>query len=207
MRRRREAGPSEISQAVALALIYLRVSSDEQAEEGASLPAQLAECHRHIGRQPWRLDGEPYQDVLTGLKDARPAYQALLARVRELRAQGHSVVVVVADLDRLGRNTMERVRCWDELVETLHVELHSVRHGGVVPELVHTVLAAVAKEEVKKISMRVSRTWANLSEQGWYKCGASTAWGYRSRPRTAEEQAAGAPASVIEPDPEVRDYV
>src|SRR5262245_51139462 len=108
MRRRTQNRTPEISQAVALALVYLRVSGDEQAEEGVSLPAQLAECHRYIGRQQWRLDGEPYQDVLTGLKDARPAYQALLKRVRELRAAGHTLRIIVADFDRLGRNTLER---------------------------------------------------------------------------------------------------
>src|SRR4051794_16566160 len=97
------------------ALIYTRVSTDEQASGGLSLDAQLADCRRYAaGRDGWVL-GSEYQDVLSGKRDDRPAYQRILADVRRLRAEGKRVAIVLAALDRLGRDIQERVRCWREL--------------------------------------------------------------------------------------------
>ena len=61
------------------ALIYTRVSKDDQAREGMSLDAQLAECRRYAVQQGWVLDQE-YQDILKGTRDDRPEYQALFNR-------------------------------------------------------------------------------------------------------------------------------
>src|SRR5918993_1972165 len=83
------------------ALIYTRVSSEEQAREGVSLDAQLTESRRYAAQHGWML-GQEFQDVLSGKRDDRPAYQALLAEVRRLRAEEQPVVVVVFRLDRAG---------------------------------------------------------------------------------------------------------
>src|SRR5918997_5521905 len=95
---------------VTTALIYTRVSSDEQAREGLSLDAQLTACRRYAAERGWVL-GDEYQDVLRGTRDDRPRYQALLAEVRRLRGDGRLAVVTVARLDRFGRRVLERVRC------------------------------------------------------------------------------------------------
>src|SRR4051812_29502402 len=110
-----------------ITLIYTRVSSDEQAKEGLSLDAQLAECRRYAAGQGWAIGGE-YQDILTGTRDDRPQSQTLLATVRTLRAGGSRVVVVVAALDRFGRHLLERVRAREELKD-VGVPVHSVREG------------------------------------------------------------------------------
>src|SRR5205085_1275288 len=88
--------------AIKTALIYTRVSSEEQEREGLSLPAQLADCRRYAAAHDWILGGD-FTDVMSGKRDDRPAYQEMLARVRHLRAEGQSVVVVVKWLHRLGR--------------------------------------------------------------------------------------------------------
>src|SRR5437764_14257633 len=93
----RKDGP--MLNATTTALIYTRVSTDEQASEGHSLDAQLAEARRYAARQQWII-GTEFQDVLSGKRDDRPQYQALLAEVRRLRAEGQPVAVVVAALDR-----------------------------------------------------------------------------------------------------------
>src|SRR3954454_14152946 len=116
------------------ALIYTRVSSDEQAREGISLDAQLAECRRYAAAQGWAF-GDEYQDVMTGKRDDRPQYQKLLADLRRLHVDGRRMVVVVAALDRLGRRLLEQVRCREEM-KALGVSVHSVRDGGEVSDLV-----------------------------------------------------------------------
>ena len=186
------------STAMTTALIYTRVSSEEQAREGVSLDAQLTECRRYAAQHGWVL-GPEFQDVLSGKRDDRPAYQALLAEVRRLRAEGQSVVVVVFRLDRLGRRILERVRCREEL-KSLGVPVHSVREGGEVSDLVANILASVAEEETRTLGERVSAAKQHFSGNGWY-CPGKPPWGYRLRPATSDERAYGAPASILEPDP------
>jgi site-specific DNA recombinase len=187
------------------ALLYLRVSSEDQAREGTSLDAQLAECRHYALRHEWVIEGE-YTDVMSGTRDDRPHYQALLDRVRDLRAGRQPVVVVVAALDRFGRRMLERVRCREEL-KGLGVATHSVREGGEVSDLVANILASVAQEEVARLGMRIRQTWAHLGEQGWRKVGGrGVAWGYRSRAATEDERKDGAPRTVVEPDPVAAPY-
>ena len=100
---------------ITIALTYTRVSTDEQARDGLSLDTQLADCRRYVVRRDGWVFGREFQDVLTGKRDDRPDYQALLAEVRRLSAEGHRAAVVVARLDRFGRRVLERVRCREEL--------------------------------------------------------------------------------------------
>jgi DNA invertase Pin-like site-specific DNA recombinase len=82
-------------------VIYTRVSSEEQEREGLSLAAQLADCRRYVAAHSWVIAAE-HQDVMSGRRDDRPSYQALLADVRRLRREGQNVIVVVKWLHRLG---------------------------------------------------------------------------------------------------------
>jgi DNA invertase Pin-like site-specific DNA recombinase len=185
------------------ALIYTRVSTEDQAREGVSLDAQLAECRRYAARPGWVL-GDEYQDILSGKRDDRPQYQALLADVRRLRAEGRQVAVVVAALDRFGRAILERVRCREEL-KALGVATHTVREGGEVSDIVANVLAAVAQEEVRRLGARVSEVRAHVVGTGWKFPGRSP-WGYAWRPATDDERRMGAPRSVPELDPVAAPY-
>ena len=54
------------------ALIYTRVSTDEQATAGYSLDAQLSEARRYAARQQWVI-GQEFQDILSGKRDDRPS--------------------------------------------------------------------------------------------------------------------------------------
>lgn len=192
------------STGVTTALIYTRVSSDEQAREGVSLDAQLAECRRYAAAHGWVIGGE-YQDVLSGTRDDRPQYQALLGQVRIHRADARPVTVVVAALDRFGRRVLERVRCREEL-KALGVPVHSVREHGEVPDVVANMFAAMAQEEVRRLGERVSASRRHLSAQGWMPPGRAS-WGYKWRSATAEERAAGAPATVLDVDSDAAPYV
>lgn len=193
------------SSGVVVALTYVRVSTEDQATNGTSLDAQTREVRRYVAERGWVL-GQEFSDVLSGKRTDRPAYQALLRRVRELRTDGQPVVVVVAALDRFGRRVLERVRSREEL-KALGVETHSVREGGLVSDLVANVLASVAQEEVDRIGMRVAAAWRNLAGQGWFKISGQLPWGYTSRPATAEERQAGSPRSVLVPDAVSAPYV
>ena len=188
-----------------LALIYTRVSTDEQASNGQSLDVQLADCRRYAaGRDGWMI-GDEYQDVLSGKRDDRPHYQRLLADVRRLRAEGRRVAIVLAALDRLGRDIQERVRCWREL-SPLGAEFHSAREGGLVHEFVFNIMASVAQEESRRLGERVLASRDHLARNGWKPSG-RVPWGYQWREATKEERVQGAPASVLDTDPISAPYV
>ena len=92
-------------------VIYLRVSTREQAEkgegpEGFSIPAQREACARHLRDAGWTLSDE-YVDRGESARTAdRPALKALLARIAEDRDVD---AVVVHKLDRLARNMEDHV--------------------------------------------------------------------------------------------------
>lgn len=180
-----------------LALGYYRVSSDEQAREGVSPEAQKAECRRYVEQRGWVLWHE-YLDIMTGKKDERPQYQAMLSEVRRLVAEGRRVVVVVAVLDRFGRRLRERLERRDELKD-LGVAVHSVREGGEVNELMANFLAVMAEEEVRRLGERVAASRQHFRSNGWNLPG-RVAWGYRLRDATPVEDRAGAPNKVLDID-------
>lgn len=186
-----------------IVLIYLRVSSHEQAESGLSLPNQLRDVRRYCARQADWIAGDVFQDILSGKRDDRPGYQALLASVRAHALAGRRVMVVVQRLDRLGRSSKERANCWDEL-EALGAEIHSDAEGK-PPRFIYDILAATAQEEIRVLGDRVKRVWAGLDEGGWHHPG-RVAWGYDTRERTPEEYAARAPKKVLVPHVEHAAY-
>ena len=176
------------------ALLYSRVSSEEQASTGLSLDTQLAECRQYAVRMGWAI-GKEYTDILSGTRDDRPQYQRLLAHAR---AQPTGTAVVVAALDRLGRRLLERVRCREEL-KALGVAVHSVREGGEVSDLVANVLGAVAQEEVRRLGGRVRASRRYMASLGW-KPPARAPYGYLWRSATESERQAGAPKVVLDLD-------
>jgi DNA invertase Pin-like site-specific DNA recombinase len=180
------------------ALVYLRVSTEEQERTGVGLAVQRASCREYIRLHQWR-PGAEYIDVMSGDRDERPRYQAMLAEVRGLRTRGKSAIIVVASLDRLGRRLLEAVRCRDEM-KSLDVAVHSVRDGGEVPDLVANILSAVAQDEIRRRRERMQLAYRSVVAAGWYPPGACPR-GYLLRPATRQERAAGAPRFVIDVDP------
>ncbi|CAA9264029.1 MAG: hypothetical protein AVDCRST_MAG77-2825 [uncultured Chloroflexi bacterium] len=177
------------------ALLYIRVSGDDQEREGLSLPTQLASCRRYAAEKGWAI-GEEYRDVLTGTRDDRPDYQRLLSDIRRQTTAGQSIVVVVPRLDRFGRKVLERVRAREEL-KALGVTVHTVAEGGEVSDLTANILASVAEEEVRRLGERVSEVIAHTVSNGWHPVGRGP-WSYRWRPATEDERRQGSPRSVLD---------
>src|SRR5581483_10316863 len=200
----RRRAVASTSGGITTALIYTRVSSDDQRREGVSLEAQLAACREYAARQGWVI-GREYQDVMTGKRDDRPEYQQLLADVRALRAEGRAVVVLVSRLDRFGRRLRERVRSREEF-KALGATIHSIREGGEVNDMVAGILAVIAEDEVTRLSERISDAKQHIIGSGFYG-GGLVPWGYRLRDATAAERRQGAPLHVLDLDPATVPFV
>lgn len=83
------------------AVLYTRVSTDQQAASGLGLEAQLGACREYARRKGYAVVGE-YTDPAISGKDSvenRPGLQAVLAAA----ARKSDVVVIVYSLSRLSR--------------------------------------------------------------------------------------------------------
>jgi site-specific DNA recombinase len=82
------------------AILYVRVSTDEQAEEGYSLPEQVRDLRRYAEANGYTIMGEPIEDDgYSGRTMNRPG----LGLVRELAHDGAFDVLLVAKWNRLFR--------------------------------------------------------------------------------------------------------
>ncbi|GMA60849.1 hypothetical protein GCM10025859_12890 [Alicyclobacillus fastidiosus] len=88
--------------------IYTRVSTDQQAEDGFSLDAQLSRLHSYCHSQGWSVAAVYTDEGRSGKDMQRPALTQLLDDVKHRKFD----VVLVYKLDRLTRS----VRDLDELL-------------------------------------------------------------------------------------------
>jgi site-specific DNA recombinase len=107
----RRSNPYEDKAKPRKAIIYLRVSSEEQAQ-GHSLEAQERECREFLAREKphWTLV-DVYRDEHSAKSDKRPGFQAMLKRVYV----GDADAIVAHHLDRFSRNLHQILSYFKEL--------------------------------------------------------------------------------------------
>ncbi|MGF9826753.1 recombinase family protein, partial [Brevibacillus agri] len=90
--------------------VYMRVSTEDQAREGFSIPAQREKLLAYVHSQGWEV-AAIYADEGISAKDTnRPALKRLLRDIRE----GNIDVVLVYRLDRLTRSVLDLYRLLQE---------------------------------------------------------------------------------------------
>jgi DNA invertase Pin-like site-specific DNA recombinase len=178
------------------AVIYLRVSTKEQAEEGYSIPAQAEVCRRFIADQGWELADE-YVDRGESARSAdRPQLQAMLAHLAEDRTVD---CLVVHKLDRLARNLEDHAAVRVALRKA-GVQLHSVTESledSASGKLVEGILASIAEFYSANLGQEIRKGMDQKAAQGGWPVRAP--FGYRNVRR--EGRGRGGEA-VIEPDPQ-----
>lgn len=126
------------------AVIYVRVSSKEQAEGGYSLDAQLDVCRRLVAERGWNCLAE-YVDAGESARTAdRPQFQKMLADLGDDRSISF---VVVHQIDRLARNLEDHVGV-RALLRRRGVALVSATEGledSPSGKLVEGILASIAE--------------------------------------------------------------
>src|SRR5215204_5349855 len=81
------------------AILYARVSTDEQARSGYSLAQQIEALREHADREGYEITEEIEDRGYSGATLARPG----LDRVRDLVAAGTASIVLAQDRDRFAR--------------------------------------------------------------------------------------------------------
>jgi site-specific DNA recombinase len=178
------------------AVIYLRVSTKEQAEEGYSIPAQAEACRRFIADRGWELADE-YVDRGESARTAdRPQLQAMLARLSEDRS---IEALVVHKLDRLARNLEDHAEVRAALRKA-GVQLHSVTEtlaDSASGKLVEGILASIAEFYSANLGQEIRKGMDQKAAQGGWPVRAP--FGYRNVRRDGPGRRG---ESVLEPDPQ-----
>ena len=143
------------------AVLYGRVSTDEQAEKGFSLQSQFEHCRQYAANLGYEVVAE-IQDEISGVKEKRPG----LDRVQEMITRREIDTVIVFSPDRLTRNLGHSV-VLREVWHKAGVELHYCNRGklentaeGKMTENIEAVFAEYWREKIIESSARGRRTKA-----------------------------------------------
>jgi len=92
-------------------VLYARVSTDMQAEEGHSIDAQLHEMREFVALRGWQIIGELIDPGASGSSMNRPGLQALLQAVENKETD----VILVHETSRLSRSIFDTFRIFEIL--------------------------------------------------------------------------------------------
>jgi len=179
-------------------ILYARVSTAKQAESDLGLEAQRAWLRAEAERQGWTDTHDLEDGGYSGKNLDRPAIQKAL----ELLAAGEAERLVVAALDRLGRNALEtqqllevfRRQGWELVARDLHGDLDD--EGG---EFMAGIQALVAQLERRKIARRTREALAAKKARG-VQLGRPSKLTPEIRERIARERAEGRSLRAIAAD-------
>ena len=87
------------------AILYARVSTDEQAKSGYSLAQQMEALRAYADSEGYEILGEVTDPGQSGASLARPG----MDRVRDLVAAGGVAVVLAQDRDRFAREPLTTI--------------------------------------------------------------------------------------------------
>ena len=150
------------------AVIYCRVSTDEQAEQGYSLDAQEKLCRDFAGRNGYQVRAVYRDEGRSGTTLERPALQDLLARCQ----QEHSIkAVIIQETDRLARNTHDHLAI-KAVLRKADVKLISVAQPMLddSPEgnMIDTIIASVNQFQSDINSRKTKKGLQEKFEEGWW---------------------------------------
>ena len=156
--------------------LYIRVSTQLQAEEGFSLAAQQERLNAYCVAQGWTVTATYIDAGVSGKTTDRPQFQAML----EAAQAGQVQRIVAMKLDRVARNvreflaTVDQLKGWGcDLVLVKESFDTSTPHG----RFALTMFAAMAELEASTITERVMSGKEQNSKNGGYN-GARIPLGY-----------------------------
>lgn len=166
-----------IQQQTLRAALYVRVSTDEQAEEGYSLDAQLDVLRTYCEVQDLQIAGEFVDDGYSGRNENRPAYRRLFSP--EVRPTWD--VLVVMKMDRIHRNSRNFMNMMDDL-ERHHQQFVStydrIDTSTAVGRFLMNMIQSLAQLESEQTGERTYMGMHQKAEEGDGILGFNAPYGY-----------------------------
>ncbi|NPV48250.1 MAG: recombinase family protein [Armatimonadetes bacterium] len=149
------------------AVLYARVSSQEQADEGFSIAAQLALLRAYAADHGLKVERE-FIDVETAKRAGRSQFGEMVKYLQHNR--GRCRILLVEKTDRLYRNLPDFVT-----IDGLGVETHFVKENFVLSEesrsaekFIHGIKVLMAKNYIDNLSEETRKGMTQKAEQGTY---------------------------------------
>lgn len=145
---------------------YVRVSTEEQAKEGLSLPAQKAKIKAYAQLNDLELIEIIADEGISGKNLDRPGVKRLLDLVQNQEAEG----VIVYKLDRLSRSTKDLLRLIEEVFYKGNTRFFSISEQidteTAIGKFFLTLMGALAQMERELIAERTKATLAYKKQKG-----------------------------------------
>jgi hypothetical protein len=116
-------------------VIYCRVSSKKQAQEGESLEKQALICRRYADRNGLKVLVEPFQDAFTGRVDNRRKFDEMMGYL--YCNQGRVGYVIVLDIGRLTRGGSSSYTVITDSIRKLGVDVRDT--FGIIQEEINVM--------------------------------------------------------------------
>ncbi len=146
--------------------LYVRVSTDKQAEFGMSLDAQKAELERYCRDRNWTIAGLYIDGGFSGKNTDRPEFQRMIGAIRDGGIDG----IVVTKLDRLTRSVRNLCELNEDILRPHNVNLVCIRDGintfEVGGTLLLHLLAVIGQIERENTSQRTAAAIAHIQNSG-----------------------------------------
>lgn len=157
------------------AVVYARVSSDRQKEEGFSIPAQI-EFLKDYAEKNFLYIEKVFSESETAKKAGRKAFNEMLSYCEEKNIN----TILVEKTDRLYRNFKDYV-----ILEDYDFEVHLVKEGTIISKdsrshdkFIHGIKVLMAKNYIDNLSEEVKKGMNQKVKEGIYPCKAPV--GYKN---------------------------
>lgn len=171
--------------AIRRAVIYTRVSTDKQEEEGTSLDVQVTNCLAYARENGIEVI-EVFREVYTGsLYRERP----LLSKLRQMARNREFDVIIINTFDRFSRNQTHQAVLWDEM-QHLGISIECVKEKfdeTPAGQFMRSALSFVAEVERQKILDRSMAGKRRRVEEGKLNRSWKPKYGYKWKDENKEE--------------------
>lgn len=159
------------------AALYARVSTDEQAQEGYSLDAQMDVLRTYCEIHDLDIAGEYIDDGYSGRNDSRPAYKRMFDESERSKWD----VLVVMKMDRIHRNSRIFMNMMDDLMRH-HQQFVStydkIDTSTAVGRFVMDMIQRIAQLESEQTGERTYMGMQQKAEEGDGILGFNAPFGY-----------------------------
>lgn len=166
------------------AFIYVRVSTNKQAEEGYSIPQQIERLQKYCEAMGWQVVKIYTDDGYSGGDLDRPAMKQM---IKELE-KGNADIVLVDKLDRLSRSQFDTLYMIQKVFDPNNVgfvsRAESFDTSTAFGKAMVGILAVFAELERSRIKERMADGKEGRAKEGKYKGGGKPSIGYDYNPET-----------------------
>lgn len=159
--------------------LYLRVSTDTQAQEGYGLDVQYNALYRYCSAYDIANPVIFIDDGYTGVNDNRPAFQKMLS----LMKKGQIRLIIAYSLDRIGRTQMLILRFLKEDCEKAKCDFYAVKdnvdsRSKTTYGILISILSIFAEFDHDAIVQKLTLGRKQRAIEGYWKGGGIPPYGY-----------------------------